>query len=232
MDSVAPGLQAGPKCRLLLVDDHAILRMGIRTLLEIEPDLEIVAEAGDAEEALALVAKHQPDVVISDLALRGRSGIELLGDLHRLHPQTRVLMLTMHNSEEYIRLCLSKGALGYVLKEANRIELLQAIRSVHQGRQFLCRSVSERVLDGFMRPSAAGAGAHRHERPVTQRERDVLTRIASGQHNKKIAFELGLSIATVHKHRQNIRRKLGVHNVAGMTAYAVLNGLLSSDQNG
>ncbi len=229
MKNPTTSASAASKCRLLLVDDHAILRMGLRTLLEIESDLEIVAEAGDAEEALALVAKHKPDLVVSDLALPGRSGLELLGDLRARHPETRIVILTMHYSEEYIRVCLAKGALGYVLKDSNRVELLQAIRAVHQGNQFLCRSVSERVLDGFLRPSQSTVARALPERPVTKRERDVLTRIASGQHNKKIAYDLGLSIATVHKHRQNIRRKLGVHNVAGMTAYAVLNGLLPTD---
>ncbi|MDE2219098.1 MAG: response regulator transcription factor [Gammaproteobacteria bacterium] len=228
-DSKSP---ADPKCRLLLIDDHAILRMGLRTLLEIESDLEIVAEAGDAEEALELVARHKPDLVVSDLALPGRSGLELLSDLRRLHPDTRVVILTMHYTEEYVRVCLTRGALGYVLKDSNRVELLQAIRSVHQGRQFLCRAVSERVLDSFLRPGQSPDPERFVERPVTRRERDVLTRIASGQHNKKIAYDLGLSVATVHKHRQNIRRKLGVHNVAGMTAYAVLNGLLPSKPTG
>ncbi len=229
MKNLAVNAGPGSKCRLLLVDDHAILRMGVRTLLEIEPDLEIVAEAGDAEEALVLVAKHKPDLVICDLALPGRSGLELLSDLRRLHPETRIVILTMQHSEEHIRVCLARGALGYVLKEASRVELLQAIRTAHRGSQFLCRSVAERVLDGFLRPTEATSARAVPERPVTKRERDVLTRIASGQHNKKIAYDLGLSVATVHKHRQNIRRKLGVHNVAGMTAYAVLNGLLSPD---
>lgn len=232
MKTPAANASTGPKCRLLLVDDHAILRMGLRTLLEIESDLEIVGEAGDAEEALALVAKHKPDLVISDLAMPGRSGLELLSDLRRAHPEMRIVILTMHYSEEYIRVCLAKGALGYVLKDSNRVELLQAIRSVHQGNQFLCRSVSERVLDGFLRPSRSTSAGALPERPVTKRERDVLTRIASGQHNKKIAYDLGLSVATVHKHRQNIRRKLGVRNVAGMTTYAVLNGLLPSESSG
>jgi len=166
--------------------------------------------------------------VVSDLAMPGRGGLELLGELQARHPEIRVLVLSAHSSEEYIRASLARGARGYVLKDSSRAELLQAIRSVHRGEQYLCRAVSSHVLSGYLGRSSAPRGAP-VAGPVTRREREVLTLVASGHPNKKIAHQLGLSVKTVQKHRQNLMQKLSLHNAAAVTAYAIHHGLISAN---
>ncbi|MDE2252552.1 MAG: response regulator transcription factor [Gammaproteobacteria bacterium] len=217
---------AGERCRVLLVDDHEILLKGLRALLELESDLEIVAEATSVEAALQAIDRDHPNLVMTDLAMPGRSGLELVAILREQHPEIRVVVLTAHDDKEYIHASLSGGARGYVLKDANRVELLRAIRAVHRGNQFLCQAVVQQVVTDFIRNADVKPSASTALRPVTRREQDVLTRIASGQHNKKIAYELGLSVATVHKHAYNIKRKLGLSSIAGMTAYAIQKGFL------
>jgi len=216
------------KYRVLLVDDHAILRMGLRALLEIEADLDIVGEVANAEEALGAVGSLTPEIVITDLAMPGRGGLELLAELQDRCPAIKVLVLSAHSSEEYIRASLARGALGYVLKDSSRAELLQAIRSVARGEQYLCRAVSRHVLSGYLGKSTAPRGVPLVG-PVTRREREVLTLVASGHPNKKIAHQLGLSVKTVQKHRQNLMQKLSLHNAAAVTAYAIHHGLISAN---
>ena len=218
----------GERCRVLLVDDHEILLKGLRALLELESDLDIVAEATNVEAALQAVVRHRPNLVVTDLAMPGRSGLELVAVLKQQHPEIRVVVLTAYENSEYIHASLSNGARGYVLKDANRVELLKAIRAVHRGEQFLCQAVAQQVVADFIRNGDARPSAATSLRPVTRREQDVLTRIASGQHNKKIAYDLGLSVATVHKHAYNIKRKLGLSSIAGMTAYAIRKGFLTA----
>jgi DNA-binding NarL/FixJ family response regulator len=213
--------------RIVLVEDHAILREGLKALIEIEPDFEVVAEFGSVEDSLEGISRLQPDLVLTDLALPGRSGIELLTEIARLSPLTRKLVLTAHENEEYIRAALSAGADGYVLKDANSAELMLAIRTVSVGQQFLCKAIASKILSGYLlgdqRPSyPAGAKA------ITEREREVLTRIALGNSNKLIARELGVSPKTVEKHRSNLMRKLQLHNAAAITMFAIRNGMTSS----
>jgi DNA-binding NarL/FixJ family response regulator len=213
--------------RLLIVDDHAILRLGIRAILEIESDFRVVAEAGDANEALQRLSDTPVDVVLLDLALPGRSGVDLLPELQQRFPHTRALVLTGHSGEEYVRSCLSAGASGYVLKSSGRSELLNAIRAVHRGERFLCSEVAAQIVRGYLsetEPRKVPASIDL----ITQRERDVLTLVASGKQNKAIAQQLGLSVKTVRTHRQNLMRKLSLHNAAALTAFAIGSGLLSS----
>ena len=143
------------KSRLVLVEDHAILREGLRALLELEPDLRIAGEASNGLDAVATVDQLSPDLVITDIALPGRSGIELIGFLRQVRASLKILVLTAHNSEEYIRAALNAGADGYVLKDASRVELLQAIRAILSGQNFLCASVTARVVSGYLRPKSA-----------------------------------------------------------------------------
>jgi DNA-binding NarL/FixJ family response regulator len=213
--------------RILLVEDHAILREGLRALLELEPDFEVVGEATDVDGAMAEVERLQPSLVVTDLALTGRSGIALISALRGRPANTRILVLTAHNSEEYIRAALNAGAHGYVLKDSGRADLLQAIRVVVRGGQFLCPSVSARVVSGFVN-GADSKGSQSPEQMVTVREKQVLTRIALGHSNKLIARDLGLSVKTVEKHRSNLMRKLTLHNAAGITLFALRHGFIAT----
>lgn len=216
---------AAPKqIRIVLVEDHVILREGVKALIDLEPDLQVVGDYGDADACLEGIAALQPDLVLTDLTLQGRSGIDLLGEASRLFPHIRRTVLTAHDSEEYIRAALGKGALGYVLKDASRVELMQAIRTVASGQQFLCRAVANKVLLGYL--SEKRQDESDSAPALTQREREVLTLIALGNSNKFIARDLGVSPKTVEKHRSNLMRKLQLRNAANIAMYAMRNGLL------
>jgi DNA-binding NarL/FixJ family response regulator len=215
--------------RIVLVEDHAILREGLKALIEIEPDFEIVGDFGDVEESLVGIGHLQPDLILTDLALPGSSGFELLAAIKHLAPHARKLVLTAHNSEEYIRAALNAGADGYVLKDANRAELMLAIRTVSAGQQFLCKAIASKILSGYL----SGGDPRRDPytaQSITGREREVLTRIALGESNKIIARALSLSVKTVEKHRSNLMRKLHLHNAAAITMFAVRNGLTSGER--
>jgi DNA-binding NarL/FixJ family response regulator len=234
LDSRASATTVNPtkaRIRIVLVEDHAILREGLKALLEIEPDFEIVGEYGSMEESLPGIRELQPDLVVTDLALPGRSGIDLITELQALSPLTRKLVLTAHENEEYIRAALNAGANGYVMKDANSAELMLAIRTVSVGQQFLCKSIASKILSGYL-----SGYIPRDQRPtspavtqtITEREREVLTRIALGNSNKVIARELGVSPKTVEKHRSNLMRKLQLHNAAAITMFAIRNGMTGS----
>src|SRR5882724_2526361 len=172
-----------PRIRIVLVEDHAILREGVKALMEMESDFEVVGDFCRVEESLEGIRDLQPDLVVTDLALPGRSGIELLAEIRQLSPLTRKLVLTAHENEEYIRAALNAGANGYVLKDANSAELMLAIRTVSTGQQFLCKAIASKILSGYL------SGDQRQSTPavaqsITEREREVLTRIALGNSNK------------------------------------------------
>jgi DNA-binding NarL/FixJ family response regulator len=227
MSAVTPCTLELTRSRLVLVEDHAILREGLRALLELEPDLRIAGEAANGIDATTLVETLSPDLVVTDIALPGRSGIELIGCLRQLRVTTKVLVLTAHNSEEYIRAALNAGAHGYVLKDASRAELLQAIRTVLSGQTYLCASVTAKVVTGYLRPKAESLSLSAVEL-VTEREREVLTRVALGRSNKLIARELNVSVKTVEKHRANLMRKLTLHNTAAVTRFAIRHGMVNA----
>jgi DNA-binding NarL/FixJ family response regulator len=217
---------------LVLVEDHAILREGLRALLELEPDLRIVGEAANTTDAVAAIDLVNPSLVITDIALPGGSGIELIGRLRMSRRQAdgrplKILVLTAHNSEEYIRAALNAGADGYVLKDATRAELLLAIRAVLSGQTYLCSSVTAKVVSGYLHPKAEESPDTGTDQ-VTGREREVLTRVALGESNKLIARALGVSVKTIEKHRANLMRKLTLHNTAAVTRFAIRHGMLSA----
>lgn len=224
----APGV-APTQVPVVLVEDHAILREGLKALIEFEAELKVVGEAGCAQDGVELAERLQPQVVVTDLALPGRSGIALITELQEKCPETRILVLTAHNTEEYIRAALNAGATGYVLKDSSRAELIQAIRSVATGRQFLCQEVSARILSRYLMPQEAPKPTA-SSATVTGREREVLTSIALGHSNKHIARLLNLSVKTVEKHRSNLMRKLGLHNTAAVTMFAIRNGYVRSEE--
>jgi len=212
---------------LVLVDDHAILREGLRALLELEPDFQVVGEAASVDEALSMVARLQPRIVLTDIGLPGRSGLALVRELRAACPLVRIVLLTAHASEEYIRAGLDCEADGYVLKDSGREELMLAIRTVATGQQYLCKAVAGRVLASYLDRSE-GVG-RKSSQSITARERQVLTRIASGYSNKVVARELNLSVKTIEKHRANLMRKLNLHNAAGIARFALNHHLISND---
>lgn len=211
-----------------MVEDHAILREGLRSLLEIESDLDVVGEAANAQAGLEKARELKPDVLLTDLALPNGSGISLIRAARSAVPEVRALVLTGYHEEEYIRAAMDAGALGYVLKDSSRDELLQAIRSVAAGKQYLCTAVAQAVLSGYLHPQATDKPADPLDK-VTAREREVLIRIAAGQSSKVIARDLSLSVKTVEKHRSNVMHKLELRNAAEVALFAVRNGLVATD---
>ena len=222
--------------RVLLVDDHTILREGIRTLLEVEEDLEVVGEAGDGVEAVEMAAKLKPDVVLMDIGLPKMNGIEATKAILERLPETRVLVLSMHDSEEYVRTIMSAGAAGYVLKRSASRELVSAIRAVQAGHTVLNPTLSKAVFAGAEGTHVVIDGElPRLPTPggLTERELEVLRLIAEGYTNQQIADKLTISIKTVQAHRGNIMEKLDLHDAVELTKFALRNRLidLNDDAN-
>jgi DNA-binding NarL/FixJ family response regulator len=220
-----------PRISIVLVEDHALLREGLRALIELEADFDVVGDFGSMECSLDGIRELQPDLVVTDLVLPGRSGVELLGEIQRLSPVTRKLVLTAHADEQYIRSALNAGADGYILKDASSVELMLAIRTVARGTQFLCKGIAGKILTGYLSEYASRdqrSAVSPVGQSITGREREVLTSIALGNSNKSIARELGVSPKTVEKHRSNLMRKLQLHNAAAITMFAIRNGMTGS----
>jgi DNA-binding NarL/FixJ family response regulator len=226
----APPIKAAGRLRLVLVEDHVILREGLRILLKAESDLDVVGEAGTAIEGLALAKEFQPHVLITDIGLAATSGIQMIRELSRSFPAIRILVLTMHDTKDYIKATLSAGAHGYVLKDSPRTELLRAIRSVAAGQSFLCAQVSAKIVSGYLNRDDEYASSL--IKLLSQRERQVLVLVARGQSNKRIAINLELSVKTIEKHRSNFMRKLKLHNTAGITMFAICSGLAFPNEVG
>ncbi|HTO11963.1 MAG TPA: response regulator transcription factor [Candidatus Binatia bacterium] len=204
------------KIRVLLADDHAILRAGLRMLLDAQPDMAVVAEAADGEEAIRRACGSRPDVAVVDLTMPGLSGVETLEGLRREAPATRLLVLTMHDDPGYARLAMAAGASGHVVKDAESAELLAAIRAVHRGRTFV-QVGAEPTPAEPPRPPAP---------PLSPRERQVLELLAHGHTNREVADRLALSVKTVETHRARLGDKLGLHTRADLVRLAIELGLL------
>ena len=213
-------------CRIVLAEDHAILREGLKALLSAEPAMEIVCEAADGREALRCVAGHAPDLILIDLAMPKMNGLEAIREIRRHHGATKILVLTVHRSEEYVHAALEAGADGYVLKDSTHAELLMAIRHVLSGRRYLGPGASEMVIEGYLE-GRRSMGRKSVMDTLTQRERETLKLIAEGYRNREIADFLCISVKTVEKHRASLMRKLDLHNSAALTAFAMEKGLLS-----
>lgn len=203
--------------RVLLIDDHALVRDGMRMRLGLQPELSVVGEADDGEAALAWLAQagpeQMPELVITDIGMRGMGGIALAAALHDDYPEIAVLMVSMHDNLEYVRQAIRAGARGYVLKDAPADELMAAIAAVLAGRVFYSARIARRMAEES--PSAGPLDA------LTPRERDILNCIGRGQANKDIAAALGVSVRTIETHRLNLRRKLGIEGRAELVKYAV-----------
>ena len=215
----------GKKVRIVLAEDHTLLRQGLRALLSTDSGLEIVGEACDGREAVRCVEKLKPELVLMDLSMPRMNGMEAIREIKNRHPQTRVIALTVHQQEEYLVTTLQAGAEGYVLKDATHEELVLAIQSVMAGNPYLSPAVSGKIITGYLeRKNTTGSIAS--GQVLSPREREVLKLIAEGYRNREIAAELCISLKTVEKHRANLMKKLDLHNTAALTVYAVEKGLV------
>jgi DNA-binding NarL/FixJ family response regulator len=213
---------------LILADDHALVRAGIRTLLEKLDGIQIVAEAGDGRQTLTFVEQHLPNVVIMDISMPGLNGLDTTTKIARDFPKTKVLILSMHTSEEYVLLALRAGASGYLLKDAATIELGVALAAVRRGETYLSPTISKEVLARYRRqahdPKADSIKA------LTPRMREIVQLIAEGRSTKEIAFLLNLSVKTIETHRMHLMARLDLHDVAGVVRYALRTGLISAER--
>jgi DNA-binding NarL/FixJ family response regulator len=213
--------------RVLLADDHTLVRAGIRALLDKLPDVQVVAEATDGRDALSLVKAHQPHLVLMDIAMPGLNGLEATRRMVKEFPNISVLILSMHVSEEYVWQALRAGAAGYLLKGAELAELALAIKAVARGETYLSPPISKQVIRDYVR--RVGGEETLLER-LTPRQREILQLIAEGATTKAIAETLHLSVKTVETHRAQLMERLGIHDVAGLVRYAVKIGLVQTSE--
>nr|HID14585.1 response regulator transcription factor [Anaerolineae bacterium] len=213
--------------RVLLAEDHHLVRQGLRALLERQPGIEIVGEAADGLEALDLIQDLRPDVVLMDITMPGLNGLEVLRRVRSRLPEVRVLVLSVHEREEYVLRALQAGASGYLLKRSLSAELLLAIRAAQRGEVFLSPAVSQTIVNRFLQNASLDETRTGYER-LTPREREVFQLIAEGHTNQAIAHRLGISVRTVETHRANLMNKLDIHDVAGLTRLAIQLGLVEA----
>jgi DNA-binding NarL/FixJ family response regulator len=212
--------------KIVIAEDHTILREGLKALLSSDPQFDIIGEAVDGREAVRCVEKLGPDLILMDLSMPRMSGMEAIREIKNRYPQTRIIALTVHKTDEYLHTTLQAGADGYVLKDATHDELVLAIKNVMKGKSYLSPGVSEKVIEGYLE----GRESVMPDSPwetLSPREREVLKLIAEGYKNKEIADDLCISLKTVEKHRANLMKKLDLHNAAALTVYAMQKGLVN-----
>jgi len=216
------------KKRILIVEDHTLLRAGLSALLSRDADIEVVGEADNGRDAVRSISALTPHLVLMDLSMPGSNGIEAIFEIKKRYPDVRVLVLTLHRSDEYIQESLRAGADGYILKDASHDELRVAVRSVLNGKTYLSPDISSKVVHGYLGSGGRGSPtAVWHT--VTHRERQVLKLVAEGRPNRVIAQYLCLSVKTVEKHRSNLMKKLDLHNASALTAFAIAKGLVATE---
>jgi two-component system response regulator NreC len=214
------------KSRVVIAEDHTILREGLRALLSAEPDFEVVGEAEDGQEAIRMVEKLSPHLILMDLSMPRMNGLDAIREIKKQSAGTKILVLTVHKTDEYILATLQAGADGYILKDSTHAELGMAIRTVLGGKFYLSPGISEKIIDGYL----AGNKPSKSNTPwetLTARERGILKLIAEGYKNKDIAEYLCISVKTVEKHRANLMQKLDLHSVSALTALAIEKGLVT-----
>jgi DNA-binding NarL/FixJ family response regulator len=212
--------------KIVIAEDQTLVRQGLRSLLESEKKIKVVAEAGDGIEAIRLVEKHKPDLVLLDLAMPKMSGLSALKDIKNRYPETKILALTFHSSEEYILEAFESGADGYCLKKDSHAELLAAIKNILSGKSYISPAISSKVLDGYLEGRKKLKKKTSLE-TLTQREKEVLKLVGEGYSSIEIGNILCISSKTVDKHRSNIMNKVNLHSAASLTAYAIEKGLVT-----
>ena len=212
---------------VLLAEDHMVVREGFRKMLELEKDLQVVGEAADGRQAVALVKKLRPAVVVMDIAMPRLNGLEATRQVLKAVPATKVLMLSAHSDDAYIQDATDSGAVGFLLKQTSAHVVCEAIREVQKGNTFFCPSIARRLHERDRRSSNPAGTPARNAR-LTSREVEVLQLIAEGKANKETAAELGISTKTVEKHRDHLMQKLNIHDTAGLTRYAIGAGIIES----
>ena len=214
------------KKKIVIAEDHTILRDGLRALISSQNNLEVIGEAGDGREAVRIVDNLEPDLLLIDLSMPKMNGIEAIKEIKNQHPDIKIIILTVHKSDEYIFASLKAGANGYMLKDASQNELLLAIQYVLNGKSYISPSISDRVIDAYLNTAPKDTTFSVLDN-LTSREREILKLIAEGYTNKKIADHLCISLKTVEKHRGNLMNKLDLRNTAALTTFAIENGLVS-----
>ena len=219
--------------KVLLADDHTRVRAGIRSLLTNFPGFEVVAEAENGRDALKLVEQQKPDLVLLDIAMSELNGLEVAARLSKEHPEIRIIILSMHSSEEYVLQALRSGASGYLLKDAAPTELELALRAVIRGETYLSPSISKHVVDDYLRRVSnkkSDLVAEPGHTELTSRQREILQLIAEGNSTKEIAQKLILSVKTIESHRIQLMERLGIHDIAGLVRYAIRMGIISPEK--
>ena len=216
------------KHRIFIAEDHTIVREGLRSLLSSNPHFEIVGEAEDGREVIRSIEGCNPDLILIDLSMPRMNGLDAIREIKKLSPETKILVLTIHKTEEYILPVLKAGADGYMLKYDTQAELMVAIKSILDGKSYLSPGVSQKVIEGYVEGSKTLKIKSSGD-TLTQREREVLKLIAEGYKNREIADYLCISIKTVVKHRANLMEKLDLHNISALTAFAIEKGLVTRE---
>jgi len=209
---------------VFLVDDHAVVRDGLRALLEAQPDIQVIGDAADGRETVRRVAQLCPDVVVLDIAMPELNGIEAAQEIGQVSPATQVIILSMHSTTEHIFRALQAGARGYLLKESAGIEVVNAVRAVHAGQRYLSQKISDRIVDDYIRQRQA-AQAKSPLAYLSSREREVLQLVAEGKSSAEIAGILSLSLKTVETYRSRLMHKLGISDLPGLVRFAIQHGL-------
>ncbi len=220
------------KITVLLADDHTIVRQGFRALLEAEPDIAVVGEAENGRQAIGQARKLQPDVVVMDIAMPLLNGLEATRQIAKEAPSTKVLILSSYSDDEYVNQLTEAGAVGYLLKQTAASDLIKAIREAKKGNAFFSPAISKRLMEHYRETLVRGVPVRKRSDILTSREAEVLQLIAEGKANKQIASELNVSIKTVEKHRQQLMNKLNIHDIAGLTRYAIAKGVIEAGVKG
>jgi DNA-binding NarL/FixJ family response regulator len=215
------------KSRVVIAEDHTILREGLRALLSAEPDFEVVGEAEDGQEAIRMVEKLSPNLILMDLSMPRMNGLDAIREIKKKSASTKILVLTVHKTDEYILATLQAGADGYILKDSTHAELGMAIRTVLGGKFYLSPGISEKIIEGYLAGNKPSKSSTTPWEALTTRERGILKLIAEGYKNKDIAEYLCISVKTVEKHRANLMQKLDLHSVSALTALAIEKGLVT-----
>lgn len=221
------------KIRILIADDHDVVRSGLKMLLRSSPDFSVIAEATDGDEAVRLAGSARPDVAILDISMPKLDGIGATRVIREKYPSVKIIILSVHEDQEYVHEILRAGASGYLLKNASKREIFEAVRSTMQGERFFSHGISRLIIDGFIRQDRARPGDHQEEaapkgEKLTRRETEILQYIAQGYTNREIADTLFLSFRTVNTHRANLMQKLDIHDTAGLVRHAITLGLVKA----